>query len=376
MTEQGSFPVTVRAGGALWRGWLGVSITRTLKDVASSFDLNIAGTARASRVIQAMEPVEILLEDRPALCGYVDVWRAAATANGGPTSVSGRSKTGDLVDCSATVKPGQWFNATPARIVGDLVSPFGILAIVEDSRPIGTFALEPGETVFAALDRLAKIRAMAVTDGPDGALKIYRPDPAKSPKVTSLLHRLGPDGGPDPTNNVLSLDMEIRADKRFSDIDVIGQTSGDDSVQGLAAVHVRGSARDRQVPRYRPLIIKGECDAGDMSPQTRAEWELSRRIGASLKITALVRGWVEPMTGDLWTCGMVPLVLSPVHGINRGLMVTGVTYGLNGGDGQVVTLTLEPPEAWDLREESKTKKSKGDGKGDQYGAIAAALKES
>ena len=84
--------------------------------------------------------------------------------------VSGRSKTSDLVDCSAIYKTGQWTNVTLDRVARDICAPFGIDVVVECDlvMPFPRVAIEQGRPVFELFDRLAKQRGILLTTNEKG----------------------------------------------------------------------------------------------------------------------------------------------------------------------------------------------------------------
>ncbi|MCL9788253.1 hypothetical protein J4530_08810 [Neisseria subflava] len=61
------------------------------------------------------------------------------------------------MDCAAAVK--QWRNVSILDLAKELCAPFGIEVVLETEpgKPLAVFKTEPGETVFKALERAAKI---------------------------------------------------------------------------------------------------------------------------------------------------------------------------------------------------------------------------
>ncbi|MCH5770564.1 phage tail protein, partial [Salmonella enterica] len=80
-------------------------------------------------------------------------------------NVSGRDKTGDLVDSSAIHGSGQWKRARLEQIVRDICKPFGIEVLVQTDTgdAIDSFSLDDGEKAFDAIDRAARAKAILVT---------------------------------------------------------------------------------------------------------------------------------------------------------------------------------------------------------------------
>ncbi|MCL7197601.1 phage tail protein, partial [Escherichia coli] len=85
-------------------------------------------------------------------------------------NVSGRDKTGDLVDSSAIHGSGQWTRARLEHIVRDICKPFGIEVLVQTDTgdALDSFSLDDGEKAFDAIDRAARAKAILVTSSPTG----------------------------------------------------------------------------------------------------------------------------------------------------------------------------------------------------------------
>ena len=65
------------------------------------------------------------------ITGYIDTIDIDLTDTSCRLSVSGRDKTGDLVDSSAIHGSGQWKNVRLEQIVRDICKPFGIEVLVQ-----------------------------------------------------------------------------------------------------------------------------------------------------------------------------------------------------------------------------------------------------
>jgi len=99
---------------------------------------------------------EVRMGDDVVLTGYVDEAVDTLDDESHELQVTGRDKTGDLVDCSAIHSPDQWSGLTLQAIAAILCKPFDIpvKAETDTGAPFPTVKLQPGETVFAVIERL------------------------------------------------------------------------------------------------------------------------------------------------------------------------------------------------------------------------------
>lgn len=121
------------------------------------------------------QSLTLRINGQTVISGWLDQVSQRISATRHQISISGRDKTGDLVDCAAIHPGSQWRNRTLAQIAADLCAPFGIAVrwqVNDDTaaRPFSSFTLENSETVADALTRSARHRGVLVTSNADGDL--------------------------------------------------------------------------------------------------------------------------------------------------------------------------------------------------------------
>ncbi len=100
--------ISLSAGGQVYSGWTKVSITRSLENMAGSFDLELTYKWQGSddkykafvEPIKQGQPCVVKIGNDTVITGYVDDWVPSYDENQVIIAVSGRDKTADLVDCS------------------------------------------------------------------------------------------------------------------------------------------------------------------------------------------------------------------------------------------------------------------------------------
>lgn len=360
----------LKVGGSYFGGWTGLSVTRSIEQIAGSFELEVterwAGQA-AVRPIKPGESCQVLLDGEPVITGYVDDVAIEFTADSHTIRISGRDKTGDLVDCSAIYKSGQWSSVTLDTLARDLLAPFGIgVKVATDlGGPLSSHKIEPGETVFECLERAARMKAVLLTSDASGNLVITR---ASENVIGTVLV----EGG-----NILSASGQFSWKDRHSVYTVKGQEKGSDEWSGEHAAHPSGAATDPVINRYRPLVVLAEEHGHGASFKDRAEWESSVRMGRGNRGSITVQGWCRE-DGPLWQPNTLVPVRSPLLWLDAEMLIVGCTWQL-GERGTATQLSLARREAFvlvsgigssklnrKLNDKAQAEKKK---KGDDWGVI-------
>lgn len=338
--------------GRRHRGWKNVRIVRSIEQLASAFDVGF--TDRWSRTD---EPLGIFAGDECALevdgdrivSGYVDDAEVSSTASDRSMTVSGRSRAGDLVDASAVHKSGQWTSRPLREIATDLCKPFGVAvrAEVDLGGAIRTFALQEGESVYEALDRLARIRGLLVVTATDGAVVFTRA--GKSGARTRLERGV----------NILRGTVRTSWRERFSEYIVKAQSSGDDSLFGEPAAAAKATAKDAGVGRHRPLIILSDEQGSVAELKQRAQWEANVRAGRASRLVYEVPGWRDA-AGAIWEPNTRVQVIDPWFRVNAELLIVSATLARS-DQGTTTELELADPKAFDVLPVTPKPKKDDDG---------------
>ena len=333
--------VALVLGGKAYLGWTSVMIDRGIDSLVGSFTLELASkekTGAEDWPVAPGDPCEIVLGGKAIITGYVDAVTRGIEAENRSLRVSGRDKACDLVDCSALNKPGSWRNVALDKIARELAAPFGVkLTFTGDAgKPLARFALQQGETAWAAIERLARYRGLiAFSDGLGGVI-IGNPDSGKRA------------GQIREGENLLSGEAEFDHSQRFSQYVIKGQASGSDQRHGKAVAQVKGEQADASVTRYRPLLIIGEEQSDQASLHKRAEWEATVRAGRAERLTAHVPGWFGgdgSANGPVWEPGARAAIDAPSLKLSGDRLIERVQL-LRDNDGTRSEIMLVPPSAW------------------------------
>lgn len=330
--------VSLAIDGMVYSGWTGVRITRAIDTLSGEFELELVDRERtgAARLdIRAGAACEVRIGDETVITGWVDRVSPQMDAQSHSISVSGRDKAADLIDCSAVAKPGSWTNTALETIAVALAAPFGIRVTAKAStKPtIRRFAIQQGETVQSAIERLCRYRGLLAVSTRNGDVELITPDQGEP--VATLI-----EGA-----NLLMLAAMHDVSDRFSDYILKGQASGSDDLNGKAASAPSATAKDPAIARYRPLVVIGEEQSDIASLEKRAKWEAIVRAARAQEATVHVLGWRQSAGGALWDRNVIAHLKAPSLFMDAPMLVT-VAVLAKDERGTVTELRLSPPKAW------------------------------
>lgn len=335
--------VQLTVDGRRFEGWTSVEIRRGIQQMSGSFSLTHTEHWPGQQAGQAMKPGDrctVAIDGDTVITGHVDEVAPSYSADGHEIRVAGRDLTADLIDCSAASTPGEWHNRDLRGILRDLVAPFGIAAIVaaDVGAPFRKFRIEEGESVFEAIDRACRMRAVLATSDEQGRLLIIRAGAARS----SVALRRG--------ENILSAGVRFNWRDRFSTYVVKAQQPGGDFLSPAQTAQIVVTATDPAVTRHRPLTVLAEHAADQGEAADRVLWEANVRAARARQATVTVQGWRQGAGGPLW----MPNTIAPLHDewldIDQDMLITAVTWRRS-NEGTVSELQLMPPGAFELRAE-------------------------
>lgn len=344
--------VSLRVNGKDFAGWTRVNISAGIDRIARSFDVEITRQWPTSNNLSDLDLpviegdlVEVLIGTDKVMTGYVDATPLRYDASRVSAAITGRSKTEDLIDCSAPTQPGQFTNRSLSQIVTTLAQPFGVQVVsaTSESNTLTSFQIDFGETVEEALNRLLGLEQVLAFDNADGALML---DTVGNEKATTALV-LG--------ENIADANSPRDFTDRFSEITVTGQRAGSDEDYGETTnTKITATVNDASVKRFRPLIIKQCGNATIATCKARAQYEKAHREGQTLETTYTVIGWRQG-DGRLWQPNQRVVVWDPIMGFNNSeLIIAEVTWQL---DDQGFTSRLRVgPEAAYMPEPKLAKK--------------------
>lgn len=329
--------VELSIGGTAYAGWTGIRIVRALDTMCGEFELRLTDRERtgdAAFPLRAGMACAVKVGGETLITGWIDRLEGMIAPYEHSIMVAGRDKAGDLIDCSAIAKPGSWSNAAMETIAAELARPFGITVTARTSTgaKIRKFAIQQGESVQSAIERLARFRGLLAVSTAQGDVELITPEQGEP--VADLVQG----------RNIITADGGHSVAERYSRYLLKGQASGDDEVNSRAAASPSAEASDPAVTRYRPLLIVGEDQADIASLKKRAEWEATTRAGRAQQARVTVAGWRRP-DGQLWTPNVTVSLSAPALFMDGRMLVVSATL-VKDERGTVTDLFVSPPAAF------------------------------
>ena len=348
--------LTLTVDNKIYQTWVSVRLTRGLKRGCSDFQFETPGELVPD--ILPFMPCVIAIDGETVLTGYIDAVEPDVSAKASRTTISGRSKVMDVVDCMPDFTTNQFngyaFDAIARAVcaafdVGVVVGP-GV--VMGDPFPDATF--ERAEKGFAFLERLARQRGILLTDDADGNL---------------VLATLGTDRAPAPLvmgqgGNVFRAKGCLDGKGRYSKYTIRSQ-AGMWQTGATVQNEVAAVAYDEGVPRYRPWAGIAESSSLPNAAQIRANWQAAHRAGEAVKATLSVPEWKA--NGTLWQHNQIVACDVPRLALQTDLLIGEFTYMDVKQGGRRTELTVQPPSAF-VPDPTKLGKGQGTG-GDMWSGL-------
>lgn len=356
--------VRLRVNGKDYLGWLEISITAGIERQARDFGLKITrtwpGATDIPRMVRPGDICEVYIGSDKLLTGYVDATPISYDADSVSVGVNGRSKTCDLVDCSADYKNGQWRNAKIERIAKDLAAAYGINVIAQANTgaAIADHQIDTGETAFESINRLLSMRQLLSTDDANGNLVLV--NVGSGGKATTVLE-LG--------KNILSADSPLDYKDIYSSYTAKGQRSGNDYDEAASNVGISANIAEKTVTRNRNLIIQMSGQINAIDCKQRVTYERVYRAAKALETTFTVQGWRQG-DGSLWQPNTLVRVIDSVIGLDVEWLIVEVNYKLD-NSGTITTLRVAPKDGFIPSPEvaNKAKKQKSGEGGNTWSEV-------
>ena len=255
----------LKVNNVKYSGWEKVSIVKSMTSIAHTFSMEILNGAELS--IQNDDIIEILVDGKTFLTGYIDEITASIGDKKMPTRISGRSKTGDLID-SNILTPQQYNKLNVLQIMSNIVSKFGMKVISNIKlSPLEVFNTKVGETYFNAINRLCKQTNTLPISDKDGNIIIVKNDKKDSGIVFK-------------DDDFKSLKYTKKLTYRHDKYVYKKESMIDDVTDGII--------NDDTVSRFRPFV---KVNTEDKTNQDLAKWQYNKNKSEELSLTAVVHGW-------------------------------------------------------------------------------------
>lgn len=327
--------IEIKSGKQIYTGFENMELVSSMNFLCSGF--RIAYSAGNEHVIpfENNSLVSILLSSKKVFEGYINT-SSKGSKKGIDIILSGRSKTCDLLDCSAKIETFELNKVTLKDIAESLALKYGIKVLDEkkDTFRFPKWSVRPGETNWENLERAARQRAAVITTNQDGDLLITKVNVGRAD--VDLVQGVNIKGWEDDTNG----------ESLFSEYEVTGQSPEYTDASGVA--------KSSAIGRFRNKTVLSETLTTPETAKLRAEWEktISEQRAKNLRI--LHDGWHQTEKGRLWEKNESVNVKIPSLKIKKKFLITGVTFRLSKENGEETLIELEPEDSFQVANDRST----------------------
>lgn len=311
--------------GRNYTGWTSVMLRRVYGGACSDFEFTAAEPLDTGTMdftdwrITAGDKCTITLAGILAFTGYVFARQGSFDEAQHGLMVTGRSLTADAVDSSAPVNGGQYKGYTFQALASALAQQAGVNLMIKGSSPdlsraFPQFSIAYGETVFNAVERLARLRGLHITDDAKGNWIADAFDP-KAANTAQLVEG----------QNLIKARATIDGSRSFNTVNIVAQRPGNDQTNGTPARDVSATLTNSTARPVRRLIMIMEEPGSPQDAVTRANHETAYNATDLVDCHAEVQGW-QAAPGTLWDTGLNYAVKSPMLDLDRTLASRQVIY--------------------------------------------------
>ncbi|TWD54487.1 prophage tail gpP-like protein [Agrobacterium vitis] len=374
--------ISLYLDGILYDQWENGEVERDLKDFSGRFSFTFRDAARSADVLPfaTMKAVKrlkiqmqakIMIGRRVVLVGNVDTVNPDLRDGQATVQISGRDKTGDLIDCAALVDgPAELKNVKLEDAVKKIAEPYGLTVKTEvDTGDVfDRYSVDLGETAFSAIEKGTRSRRVLVLSDGVGGIVITRTGKTKAPAPITL------------PGNALSSSATFSIEGRHSKTMVRGQseragksrksanldasaaplterTEGNGSARDAErkGTVATGIATDGEIKRYRPIVHLARSKADAKAASDEADWRNRTARAKAEEYTHSVKG--HTVDGTLWMVNQMVTVSDDWLEVYRDLLISKVKF-VEDQSGMTTEITSCSPEAFDTEATGKRRKNK------------------
>ncbi|WP_051356901.1 phage baseplate assembly protein [Azorhizobium doebereinerae] len=388
--------VTLLIEGTPFVEWTSVRVTRDLSEISGSFQLELRDATRSAPTFPFASLVayaprvedglscEIRIDGEPVLIGWIESISPRAGEGQVSVSVSGKDKTGDLIDSAATVDgPCEFFDSKIDQVASSILKPFGLKVRLDvDAGPSFPRAtIDVGESAMSAIEKFARQRELLVTSDGVGALVLTRSGKKRGPGDLVFPGNVVETSGNWSTKEQHSqYNVKGQAERAAglrrpaphldSTAAPSGSSSGDyvqqQDAHERAGITIQGERKHPSMQRHRPVVAMARTQLTAEGAQRQADWMERTARARSVKIEHKVKDF-RGANGRLWRPNELVFVSDSFQGLNRDMLIAGVEMGFD-QSGATTLLRLTGPESYDTAPEGARTKNRKNGSGKPEGA--------
>lgn len=308
--------MTFETQNRIYTGWTKGAVVVSMETLANHF--NFTGNNRFiedAENLKAGEPCSIYHpEGYEVVNGYID---KISTDIEGNITVSGRDKSGDLVD-SSMVGTGQLDGLSLIEAIAKICEPFGITVTGESGRTINKFGYGKDDSCADVIRSLATRQGFLVNSDGVGGLVIQTPNPTGKASIALI----------EGVNIIKGSNVEIDYSKIASSYQVLGQSWDNNR----PASTFEGTAN-----RYRPSVAITSQRSEYIDCEESAEMLCQYMEGSAQTYNIVISELVYLLPNTL-----IELTSGAFGMYQEDLLIRSVQYVMEKGS-LITSMVLSPP---------------------------------
>lgn len=329
--------VFLEVNGKRYEGFTDINVSRSIENLSGQFSFSTTVKENSELVIQndlkVQDEVRVYIDDNLVLTGYIEQLNISYSGSDHSISVSGRDKTGDLIDSSA--KPIKYIQTNFIKLVKAILSDngysnikvinnIGTLPILNVGSSSNSSNLEDGDSakvdtsasVASFLDNYAKkIQVLLISDK-DGNINVTNEGSELS--KGSLISTVD-------QSNILSANINVSSIDRFRYIEIHSQGDNSSFTETAAIQTAVVTDNDIRNPRRKLISVNTASQASTL--EKIGKWNVNIRRAKGLRYNCTVQGYYSSDdTDSIWLPNTLVEIRDDRCQINGQFLIQGVTY--------------------------------------------------
>ncbi len=364
--------ILLEVNGKQYSNFESLDIMLQLDAIAGQFNFIAVSTEDAPLPFKLDDSCSIFINSEKVLTGFIENISVDYDSQSHFISISGRSKTSDIIDSminaleiTAPISLKAIIEKVISHIGADIsvVDAVGNVELFNSAEDL--ISPEVGENAFGFIEKLARKRQVLLTGNGDGNIVIVNPGTDTAP--VGLQNVIGGNQNNIETGSV-SYDSTNRFGKyitksqlNMTALNLSGNTDNKKIVDQKSSPVI-----DEGIRQSRQLVLQAESASSDEQNQKRAEWEANIR-----KTRSQVYSTTHPDFGfndKLWAPNQLTPINDDFAGINAQMLLNTVRFSQNTESGSHVVLAFVDKNSYTLLlNEPEKGNVKGEGLIPQFG---------
>lgn len=323
--------VTLAVQGVRWHRWTRAAVSYSATKGMRTFAFTLTDDAPFGHRWSYMPGTEckVFAGSDEVASGFINTMSPSFDKNNHTVEIQGASKAQDAARSSAEHKTGEFKNKTALEIAKELdAQNVGFSSDVAGLKKHKLFRVDPGESVFSAVERLARKENLIFLGQPDGSILITKGgSKTVHPPLVEGVNILG--GNASFSDADKNSEYKVKGQKTF------GTQAG--------SLRIEASAKDSSVKRNLPKVIHAEAGTSKKDAKERAKKHRDQQQAKSITASFKVQGWRDA-NGVLWTANTLIYVYCPTLKLDMQLLIDTVSLTQD-ANGTVAQLGLVQPKA-------------------------------